>query len=143
MKTFSQFILIFVLIAIYSCSRKNVTNSKKSELPKNIPSILFLDSLCNENSDALYYWTEESSKSEKSIQNTQDLDIKKDRGVKFLFNKKEYILYPFFKKNSSNSKILMLHLLLIEEKLELSKLKNISFDNLIRIHKEKSYYYYK
>lgn len=141
MKTTFQ--LLVLLIIVNSCTSKNDTNSKKSELPENIPSIFFLDSLCTENSDALYYWTEESSKSEKSIQNTQDLDIKKDRGVKFLFNKKEYILYPFFKKNSSNSKILMLHLLLIEEKLELSKLKNISFDNLIRIQKDKSYYYFK
>jgi hypothetical protein len=141
MKTTFQ--LLVLLIIVNSCTSKNDTNSKKSKLPKNIPSILFLDSLCNENSDALYYWTEESSKSEKSIQNTQDLDIKKDRGVKFLFNKKEYILYPFFKKNSSNSKILMLHLLLIDGKLELSKLENISFDNLIRIQNGKSYYYFK
>lgn len=141
MKTTFQ--LLVLLIIVNSCTSKNVTNSKKSELPKNIPSILFLDSLCAENSDALYYWTEETSKSEKSFKNTQDLDIKKDRGVKFLFNKKEYILYPFFKKNSSNSKILMLNLLLIEEKIELSKLENISFDNLIRIQKDKSYYYFK
>jgi hypothetical protein len=143
MKTVSQLLIISELIAINSCSTKNVTISKKSVLPKNIPSILFLDSLCTENSDALYYWTEETSKSEKSIKNTQDLDIKKDRGVKFLFKKKKYILYPFFKKNSTKSQMLMLHLLLIEEKLEISKLENISFDNLIRIQNDKSYYYFK
>lgn len=92
--------------------------------------------------DLLYNWTEESAKNEKSIPNKQDLDIKVNRKVLLFFEGTEYVLYPFFKKNTQNKQILFIHFILTKNSLGTDKLNNVSFKDLTVIDSDKAYYYY-
>ncbi|WP_300660138.1 hypothetical protein [Fluviicola sp.] len=130
-----NFFLISLLF-IVGCSSKN-------KEPETLPDIKYLDSIADKNSDLLYYWTEESFKHEKSTPNNQDLNIKVNRKVVFSFKGTKYILYPFFRKTSSNKKILFLHFLLTKGHLKPDELTSVSFKDLTVLNTEKAYYSYK
>jgi hypothetical protein len=118
---------------ISSCSNNN---------SNDLPTISSLDSLANLNSDKLYDWDIESYTHESNIKNSNNLEIKINRKVLLKLKNKEYILLPFFIKGKSNSKILMLHILVLDGNFNLKKLESVSFNDLTRIDKTKEYYYF-
>lgn len=125
---------IHILIPLFICAACTFSN---------LPDSKYLDKISDSNSNSLYDWNEESIKNEKSILNKKDLDIKVNRKVPFSYKGRKYILYPFFKKTSSNHPIAFLHFLLTEESLDVVKLKDVSFKDLTELDREKAYYYYK
>ena len=126
-------IIMIMFFFISSCS-ENTTN--------NLPNISSLDSIASINSDRLYDWNIDSYVNERNIKNSHNLEIKIDRKVLLILKNKKYLMIPFFIKGKSNSKVLMLQLLVLDGNFDLKKLEHVSFNELTRIDKNKEYYYF-
>ncbi|MGV3612546.1 MAG: hypothetical protein ACO1N0_16425 [Fluviicola sp.] len=122
-----------ILIALFLCA---------SCTTPDLPDIKSLDKIADANSSILYDWNEEYLENEESIPNKKDLEIKINRKVSFSYKGKKFILYPFFKKTSDAQQIAILHFLLTEESLDISKLKDVSFKDLTVLEKGRAYYFH-
>ena len=131
---------VVLLLLISSCSpstEKNHLNSLQSE---RFPGLEELDSVAELHADQLYQWDSISYERERNLSNQHDLEIKIDRKIRFTHNSREYQLLPFFRKGHNKSKILFLHLLLLDADFDLVKLEYTSFDELTRLYRGKAYY---
>lgn len=144
MKSTLIFIASVLVFTLISCNQNNqiITNT--------LPDLPFLDSVADAHSDELYYWTKETIQNEKCALNDMDLAIKVNRKVSFTCNGRKFNLYPFFLKLKSankteiqeDSKIFMLHFLLLDSKVKMTDLKAISSKDLKKMFKDQAYYFY-